>query len=92
MLIINTVIGTKIISTAIRFLMVIVMYIVHGRVTNIPVYNYGMVGIIIVKRIIAESGASSIKEMGKVMGLANKELAGKADGKLIGEIVKSQLG
>jgi uncharacterized protein YqeY len=29
--------------------------------------------------------------MGKVMGLANKELAGKADGKLIGEIVKSLL-
>lgn len=45
-----------------------------------------------ISRIIAESGASSIKEMGKVMGLANKELAGKADGKLIGEIVKAQLG
>lgn len=45
----------------------------------------------VVAKIIAESGASSIKEMGKVMGLANKELAGKADGKLIGEIVKSQL-
>ncbi|MEE1945463.1 GatB/YqeY domain-containing protein [Pedobacter sp. KR3-3] len=47
---------------------------------------------LIVSRIISESGASSIKEMGKVMGLANKELAGKADGKLIGEIVKAQLG
>jgi uncharacterized protein YqeY len=46
----------------------------------------------IVARIIAESGATSIKEMGKVMGLANKELAGKADGKLIGEIVKAKLG
>ncbi|MBB2147205.1 GatB/YqeY domain-containing protein [Pedobacter sp. LMG 31464] len=46
----------------------------------------------IIARIISESGASSIKEMGKVMGLANKELAGKADGKLIGEIVKTQLG
>lgn len=46
----------------------------------------------IVARIISESGATSIKEMGKVMGLANKELAGKADGKLIGEIVKAQLG
>jgi uncharacterized protein YqeY len=45
----------------------------------------------IVSRIITESGASSIKEMGKVMGLANKELAGKADSKLIGEIVKAQL-
>ncbi|MFD0939418.1 GatB/YqeY domain-containing protein [Pedobacter boryungensis] len=45
-----------------------------------------------IARIISESGATSIKEMGKVMGLANKELAGKADGKLIGEIVKTQLG
>lgn len=46
----------------------------------------------IVVRIIAETGATSIKEMGKVMGAANKELAGKADGKLIGEIVKAKLG
>ena len=45
----------------------------------------------VIAKIIAESGATSVKEMGKVMGLANKELAGKADGKLIGEIVKSQL-
>ncbi|WP_199141042.1 GatB/YqeY domain-containing protein [Pedobacter sp. ASV12] len=47
---------------------------------------------LVVSRIVSESGATSIKEMGKVMGLANKELAGKADGKLIGEIVKAQLG
>lgn len=46
----------------------------------------------IVARIITETGATSIKEMGKVMGVANKELAGKADGKLIGEIVKAKLG
>lgn len=46
----------------------------------------------VVARIIAETGATSVKEMGKVMGIANKELAGKADGKLIGEIVKAQLG
>lgn len=46
----------------------------------------------IIARIISELGATSIKEMGKVMGLANKELAGKADGKLIGELVKTQLG
>ncbi|MES2419504.1 MAG: GatB/YqeY domain-containing protein [Bacteroidota bacterium] len=46
----------------------------------------------VVARIIAETGATSIKEMGKIMGLANKELAGKADGKLIGELVKAQLG
>lgn len=45
----------------------------------------------VIAKIIAETGASSIKEMGKVMGLANKELSGKAEGKLIGEIVKSQL-
>lgn len=45
----------------------------------------------IVSRIIKETGATSVKEMGKVMGLANVELAGKAEGKLIGEIVKSKL-
>ena len=45
----------------------------------------------LVVKIIAETGATSIKEMGKVMGIANKELAGKADGKLIGEIVKAKL-
>jgi len=46
---------------------------------------------LIISKIIAETGATSIKEMGKVMGLANKELAGKAEGKLIGEVVKSKL-
>ena len=45
----------------------------------------------VISRLISESGSSSVKDMGKVMGLANKELAGKADGKLIAEIVKSQL-
>ena len=45
----------------------------------------------VIARLISESGASSVKDMGKVMGLANKELAGKADGKLIAETVKSQL-
>lgn len=45
----------------------------------------------IIARVIQESGAASVKDMGKVMGLANKELAGKADGKLIAEIVKRQL-
>lgn len=44
-----------------------------------------------IKKIIAESGASSIKEMGKVMGLATKELAGKADNKLIAGIIKELL-
>lgn len=44
-----------------------------------------------VSAIIAESGASSPAEMGKVMGLANKKLAGKADGKTISAIVKELL-
>lgn len=44
-----------------------------------------------VKDIIAQTGASSIKEMGKVMGLASKQMAGKADGKVISEIVKRLL-
>ncbi|MHB1178552.1 MAG: GatB/YqeY domain-containing protein [Daejeonella sp.] len=44
-----------------------------------------------VKDTIQRSGASSIKEMGKVMGLLNKELAGKADGKTISEVVKELL-
>lgn len=41
--------------------------------------------------IIAQCGATSMKEMGKVMGLASKELAGKVDGRLISEKVKSLL-
>ncbi|HEX8607407.1 MAG TPA: GatB/YqeY domain-containing protein [Pedobacter sp.] len=45
----------------------------------------------IVAELIKASGVTSVKEMGKVMGLVNKELAGKADGKLIAEIVKEQL-
>src|SRR5690606_37567185 len=45
----------------------------------------------VVKGIIAEIGATSIKEMGKVMGAANQKLAGQADGKTISEVVKSLL-
>lgn len=44
-----------------------------------------------VKRIVTELGATSIREMGKVMGLASKALAGKADNKVVSEIVKSLL-
>jgi uncharacterized protein YqeY len=44
-----------------------------------------------VKSIIDKTGASSMKDMGKVMGLAGKELAGKADGKDIAAKVKSLL-
>jgi len=44
-----------------------------------------------VARIIAETGATSPAEMGKVMGTATKQLAGKADGKAISAIVKELL-
>lgn len=43
------------------------------------------------KDIIAQTGASSPAEMGKVMGVASKQLAGKADGKTISETVKRLL-
>ena len=43
------------------------------------------------KIIIEKLGATSVKEMGKVMGVAGKELAGKADGKDIADKVKSLL-
>jgi len=45
----------------------------------------------VVKKAIAETGATTQKEMGKVMGLVSKQLAGKADNKLVSEIVKSLL-
>ncbi len=44
-----------------------------------------------IKEIIAEVGATSAKEMGKVMGVASKKLAGKAEGKAISDKVKSLL-
>ena len=44
-----------------------------------------------VKDIIAQTGATSMKDMGKVMGMAGKLLAGKADGKAISTIVKQLL-
>ncbi len=44
-----------------------------------------------VKEIIAQTGATSMKEMGKVMGIASKQLAGKADGRAISAIVKQLL-
>lgn len=45
-----------------------------------------------VKKIIADTGASSAADMGKVMGVASKQLAGKAEGKTISNIVKGLLG
>lgn len=44
-----------------------------------------------VEEIIAQTGAEGMKDMGKVMGLASKELAGKADGKNISMVVKKKL-
>ena len=44
------------------------------------------------KKIIAETGASKMADMGKVMGIATKRLAGQADGKLISAIVRKLLG
>ena len=45
----------------------------------------------IIKTIIGQVGASSIKDMGKVMGLASKQLAGKADTKAISLVIKDLL-
>lgn len=45
----------------------------------------------IVKTIIDQTGSTSMKDMGKVMGMANKQLARKADGKTISGIVKKLL-
>lgn len=44
-----------------------------------------------VKDIIAQTGAQSMKDMGKVMGIASKQLAGKAEGRAISEVVKKLL-
>ena len=45
----------------------------------------------VVKAIIAKTGAEGMKDMGKVMGMASEELAGKADGKTISTLVKKNL-
>ena len=45
----------------------------------------------IIDKVIEKVGATTMKDMGKVMGMANKQLAGQADGKLIAEIVKKRL-
>ena len=46
---------------------------------------------VIVDRVISDTGAEGMKDMGKVMGMVSKELAGKADGKTISGVVKSSL-
>lgn len=45
----------------------------------------------IVTKIIAETGASGMKDMGRVMGTASKQMAGKADGRAISAVVKRLL-
>jgi uncharacterized protein YqeY len=45
----------------------------------------------IIRNLISQSGATGMQDMGKVMGLATKALAGQADGKLISELVKQLL-
>ncbi len=45
----------------------------------------------LIAKIITDAGAATMADMGKVMGMANKQLAGKADGKLISGVVKELL-
>jgi uncharacterized protein YqeY len=45
----------------------------------------------VVRSIIASTGVTSLKDMGKVIGIASKELAGKADGRAISDMVKKCL-
>lgn len=45
----------------------------------------------VIRSIIEQTGASSMKDMGKVMGMASKQLAGKADGKTISGVVRQML-
>jgi uncharacterized protein len=45
----------------------------------------------VLKRIIEETGAAGAKDMGKVMGMASRELAGKADNKTVSAMVKELL-
>ena len=45
----------------------------------------------IVSEVIFQTGAEGIKDMGKVMGVTSKKLAGKAEGQLIADIVKKKL-
>lgn len=47
---------------------------------------------VVLKDIITQTGANGPKDMGKVMGVASKTLSGKAEGRLISELVKKLLG
>lgn len=46
---------------------------------------------IYIKELIQKTGANSLKDMGKLMGMASKELSGKADNKMVSEIIKNLL-
>lgn len=46
----------------------------------------------LIQKIISDTGAESMRDMGKVMGIASKQLAGKTDGKTISTLVKELLG
>lgn len=46
---------------------------------------------VVVRDIIAQTGATSMKDMGRVMGLATKQLAGQADGRAVSAVVKQLL-
>jgi uncharacterized protein YqeY len=45
----------------------------------------------VVEKVIADTGASSMKDMGRVMGMVSKQLAGKADNKMVSVLVKQML-
>ena len=45
----------------------------------------------VIEEVISQTGAEGMKDMGKVMGIVNKQLAGQADGKTISTIVKAKL-
>jgi uncharacterized protein YqeY len=45
-----------------------------------------------IQEVIERLSVTSVKDMGRVMGVANKELAGRADGKTVSEVVKQLLG
>ncbi len=47
--------------------------------------------VVVIKSIIQQVGAKSIVDLGKVMGLASKQLSGKADGKELADLVKKEL-
>jgi len=47
---------------------------------------------LVIEKVMSQTGANSIKDMGRVMGAVSRELAGKADNKMISELVKKRLG